>query len=487
MLRHITDYRLYRHRYTIAYLLVGLIVSVLLVAAALYVPGGLSQAEMASAANSSALSLSDFKPEAIIDLPYSLLQYASFAIFGVTTLSIKLPSLIVGTLSLIGIIFLLRNWFHENVAVISALIVITASQFIFTSQDGTPAIMYVFMSTWLLLLALKVSRQTKKRGFWEFLLVATLALSLYTPLSVYIILALASATLLHPHLRYIVGKLPRRKMIAAGVLGLILIAPLVTAIITKPEVGLTLLGIPESMPDFAANAVEIARAHLSFAFIEGSERSQSIYTLPSLMLMLLGVMHLIKTRHTARSYIIVSWILLLTPIILVNPNKTIITFVPIMLLIAAGIDVLLHLWYGLFPRNPYARVAGLLPVTLLIAGMALTGIERYFYVYRYSPPVVANFSDDLKLLDEELHHIDSDTTTLLVTESELDFYQAVARHSDDLMVVDPKQVIPNSRPLIATRSAFYERDLEDETPTKIITNGRSSESDRLYLYKTAAK
>src|SRR5690606_495952 len=169
------------------------------------------------------------------------------------------------------------------------------------------------------------------------------------------------------------------------------------------------------------------------------------------MLLLLGVMHLIKTRHTARSYIIVSWILLLTPIILVNPNKTIITFVPIMLLIAAGIDVLLHLWYGLFPRNPYARVAGLLPVTLLIAGMALTGIERYFYVYRYSPPVVANFSDDLKLLDEELHHIDSDTTTLLVTESELDFYQAVARHSDDLMVVDPKQAIPNSRPLIAPR------------------------------------
>src|SRR5690606_31304280 len=130
----------------------------------------------------------------------------------------KLPSVILGLLSLVGIILLLRHWFHTNVAVISALIAITTSQFIFSSQDGTPTIMYVFMPTWLLLLALKASRQIDRRSLWELLLVAALALSLYTPLSVYVILALVSATLLHPHLRYIVRRLSRRKLLAGGTL-----------------------------------------------------------------------------------------------------------------------------------------------------------------------------------------------------------------------------------------------------------------------------
>ena len=111
MLRLITDYTLYRHRYTIGYVLVGLLVTILLVAAALYVPGGLSEAEMASAADSSRLSIRSFDPELVIDLPYSLLQSASFMLLGVTTLSIKLPSLVLGLLSLIGIILLLKNWF----------------------------------------------------------------------------------------------------------------------------------------------------------------------------------------------------------------------------------------------------------------------------------------------------------------------------------------------------------------------------------------
>jgi hypothetical protein len=35
---------------------------------------------------------------------------------------------------------------------------------------------------------------------------------------------------------------------------------------------------------------------------------------------------------------------------------------------------------------------------------------------------------------------------------------------------------------VATRAAFHERGLSE--PTTIITNGRSSDSDRLYLYKT---
>ncbi len=486
MPRHITEYVLYKWRYLIGYGLVGLLVGTLLVAAGLYVPGGLSDGEMVSTATSSGLSYSSLDPASVVDLPYGILQHISFAILGVTTLSIKLPSLILGFLSLIGIILLLRHWFHTNVAVIAAIIVITTSQFIFSSQDGTPGIMYIFMPTWLLLLALKVSRQVSRRNFWEFLLIAALALSLYTPLSVYIIAALVSATLLHPHLRFIVSHLSRRKLIAAGVIGLGLLSPLIIALTVQPEIGLKLLGIPEEWPNLETAVVALTETHFGFLIPGGGEHIQSVYTLPSMLLVLLGIVHLIRTKHTARSYIITSWLLLLAPIVLINPSKTAITFVPVMLLIAAGIDGLLHRWYSLFPRNPYARVAGLFPITLLVVGMALTGIERYFYVYRYSPSIVARFSNDLELLENELEGVEgSFAMPLFVAPAEQPFYEAVARHNLVLHVMPTDQPLPSGNSqFIVTRAAFSERDMSKLEPTKIITNGRSSRSDRLYLYKT---
>lgn len=484
MPRHITEYILYRWRYHIGYLLVALLVGFLLIVAALYVPGGLRAAEMASTVSSSQLSPLALAPEDVIDLPYKLLQLASFTLLGVSIISIKLPSVLLGLLSLVGIILLLRHWFHTNVAIISALIIITTSQFIFSSQDGTPAIMYVFMPTWLLLLAMKVSRQLnqQKRAFWELLLVAALALSLYTPLSIYVIIALASAAILHPHLRYIIGRLSRKKLLIASITGVVVLLPLIIALLQNPAVGLTLLGIPETWPNIALTSWELLQTHIGFILPGADEHAQQVYALPSLLLMTIGVFHLFKRRHTARSYIIVSWMVLLSPIILINPTKTAITFVPVMLLIAAGVDELLHRWYSMFPRNPYARVAGLLPITLLIAGMALTGIERYFYAYRYSPPIVADFSDDLNLLRAEL---DSEVpTALLASETELPFYQAVAQRSHNLTVIPPTEPAPEDKQFIATRKAFAERDLHSKEPTRIITNGRSNNSDRLYLYKT---
>jgi hypothetical protein len=464
-----------------------LLVGALLIFAALYVPGELSEAEVASAVSSSHIAPNQFDPSTVIDLPYALLQRISFAVFGVTTLSIKLPSLLLGLMSVVGIVLLLRQWFHENVAIIATLIIITTSQFIFASQDGTPTIMYIFLPTWLLLLAMKASRQLGRRNFWEFLLMAALALSLYTPLSIYIILALFSSTLLHPHLRFIVGRLSKQKLIIAGMMGMILLAPLVTALAMEPKLGLTLLGIPSSQPDFIANAKTLVHSYLDFVPAGTNDNIRAIYALPALLLVLLGLTKLVTTNYTARSYIITSWAVLLIPVILINPEKTAITFVPVMLLVASGIDVLLYRWYRLFPRNPYARVAGLLPITILIGGMAFTGIERYFYTYHYDPAVVSKYSNDLKSLETELADITraSQPVTVFVGESEQPFYQAVVKYKSNVSLISSNQPTPKERPLIATRSAVQSHDLGE--PTKIIVNERSNESDRLYLYKTAAE
>lgn len=483
MQKHITDYILYRWRYIIGYGIIGIIVGCFLAFAALYVPGSISKAEMASTIASHQLSLNSFEPSMVINFPYEVLQHVSFSLFGITTLSIKLPSLFLGVIAAIGIIFLLRSWFHDNVAIIAALVALTASQFIYSTQEGTPSIMYILLPVWLLLSAMMVSRQLGKRSFWEFLLMATAALSLYTPLSAYILVALLSATLLHPHLRFIVGRVSKQKLIIASLCSLVLLAPLIVSLILQPSLALVLLGIPRTLPNVQANAVELGREYFSFLSSGTRDQIMPIYSLSTLAFVLLGLTRLITTKYTARSYIITSWCLLLIPVLLLNPLKTTITFVPVMLLVAMGAEVLLGRWYRLFPRNPYARVAGLVPITILIAGMTLSGMERYLYGYHYNPTVASNFSSDLNLLHEQLNDHRSAPLSLVVSSEEAPFYQAVASHMKEIAVVSPDQPIPSGIKTIVTRSAYHARGLSD--PTSIVTNGFSNESDRLYLYKTA--
>lgn len=484
-----TDYLLYRQRYLIGYTLIGLTVIGLLITAGLFIPGGLSQAEMNSVVTGHAisLSLSDFKPEWIIDLPYHLLQRASIALFGVNNFGIKFPSLLLGALSVFGVFLLLRLWFRRNVAVLTAIIVITTGQFLFVAQNGTPSIVYIFWSVWLLVCAMMISRRAKHTIYWKMALFGIAALSLYTPLSPYILLALASAIVLHPHLRYLIRHLSKAKIAAGFVVALILITPLAYAIIRQPSIGLTLLGIPSEQPDLKENILQLLRQYLDFVSPSSGIIMTPIYSLGTVILIALGIVQLVTTKYTARSYVITAWIVLLAPVLLINPGYVSITFVPVMLLIAMGISMLLTNWYRLFPRNPYARLAGLLPLTILIAGLVLSGVGRYMYGYMYDPRIAGNFTHDLQMLNNQLAAADRGTTTILASPSELPFYSIVAgRDSDVTATADATEAHKTkSQTLIVTHAAHKTGDTAQ--PYRIITDNISKDADRLYIYKTAVK
>ena len=116
--RDFSQYFLYRWRYVIGYSLIGVLLAGLLIFAGLYLPGGLSDAEMKAVTKSASISFSDPSTLAITNVPYYLLQAGVFAMFGVSVFTIKLPSLILALLSAVGFIFLLRRWFKPNIAVL---------------------------------------------------------------------------------------------------------------------------------------------------------------------------------------------------------------------------------------------------------------------------------------------------------------------------------------------------------------------------------
>jgi hypothetical protein len=479
MKAHITEYLLYRKRHLLGYSVIALAIVGLLIVAGLFIPGGLSQAETQSVVTSSALSIDTFDASAVVDLPYHVLQRISIDTLGVTNLSIKLPSLLIGALSVFGMIVLLRMWFRHNVAITATILIVTTGQFLFFAQSGTPNILYIFWTTWLLVAALKVSRSTRFITLWKIALFGIAALSLYTPLSIYILVALASAMILHPRLRFIIRKLSKWKLALAIASSFVLLAPLIYTIIRQPSVAMTLLGIPERWPDIWSNILQLLRQHLDFISQSSGELMLPVYGLGSVILIGLGVLHLFTTKYTARSYIIISWVTLLIPVLAVNPSFMSATFVPALLLMAMGIHTLLRNWYQLFPRNPYARVAGLIPLAVLISGMVLSGVNRYTYGYLYDPNTASHFSKDLRIMNRIFAQPDRGNTTLIVTKQEANFYIVVAKHQKNVSV-NPPQTTPSDT-IIVSHDAFAASD-QQEPPSAILTDGSARNADRFYVY-----
>lgn len=474
--KDITNFFIYRWRYIVGYSVIALLLAGLLIFAGLYVPGGISPDEIRATVRSDSLSFSDPSTFAVTSLPFYLLQKFIFHFAGITDFSIKAPSLILALFSAVGLILLLRRWFKPNIAVLTSLIAITTGQFLFIAQNGTPSILYVFWPILLLSLGTQVTRSKRGKLFWKIAFAAAAALSLYTPLSIYPLIAIALAIALHPHLRTIVRRLSKIK-VAVGILtGVILVTPLAYLISLRPQLGLSLIGIPTNLPpDIGENVVTLVKQFFIFWEPSTTTLMTPVFGLGSVLIIILGVYRLIKTRDTTRSYLVIIWMLCLAPVLLINPQFTTVTLVPAVLLLAAGLTSLISYWYRLFPLNPYARIAGLVPIVILVVVLIGSGIDRYVYGYHYAPSTAVNFSNDLRLLPK-------DTKNLVVSGDELAFYTAVSHHRDMLKV----SMIPSGTDIVVTRLARKSIPSSYQI-TKIITTTYSQDSDRLYIYKKSSQ
>jgi hypothetical protein len=311
---------------------------------------------------------------------------------------------------------------------------------------------------------------------WKLLFAAAAALSLYTPLSIYPLIAIVLAISLHPHLRAIIRRLSRARIAASAGLAALVMAPLGYLIAVTPRLGLELLGIPTlATTSIGENVLTLLRQFFLFWEPSTTTLMTPVFGIGSVLIISLGVYRLIRTSDTTRSYLIIIWGLCLLPILVLNPTFTSVTFTPSVLLLAAGLTSLITYWYRLFPLNPYARIAGLIPIVILVVTLMGSGLDRYVYGYHYAPTTATNFSKDLSLLPR-------DTEYIVVTKDELPFYSAVAHHKEGLSVT----TTPLTDEFAATRAA---RDSigEGYEVTQIITTAYSNDSDRLYIYKKQAQ
>jgi 4-amino-4-deoxy-L-arabinose transferase-like glycosyltransferase len=467
-----THYALYRWRFIIGYTTIGALFAGLLVFSAMFVPNGLSDSEMTSVIKSASINFSDPATLAITHLPYQLLQAASMSIFGANEFAIKLPSLILGFFTAAGLILLLRRWFRPSIAILASLIAVTTGQFLFISQLGAAGILFVFWPVALLYLGTQVTRVKKRRILWKLLFAITAALSLYSPLSIYTLLAIAITIALHPHLRAIVRRLSKPRLAICIAAALVIVSPLAYIISLNPQFGLTLLGVPAAGTfNLMVNVQEQVHQYFNFASPSATTIMTPVFGLGTMLLILIGLYRLIRTRDTTRSYLVIIWIVCLIPALLMNPRFTSVVFLPAVLLLAAGLTSLISYWYRLFPLNPYARVAGLLPIGMLVFALILTGVDRFAYGYHYSPNIASNFSRDVDLLPKGKQ-------TVLVSADERPLYDALAKYRADLTITQSA----TADTLIATRAARMNVPM-DYAVTRIVTNPYAQDADRFYQYQ----
>ncbi len=477
----VTDFYIYRWRYIIGFVvIVGGLIGLLL--ATLHVPGGVSKSEMQSVVVSTSTSSDNLlgkDTSRIEHLPYHALQHLSVKTLGVSELSIKLPSLILSFASVALLYGLLRLWFRRNVAVITCLIIVATGQFLLMSQLGTPLISYLFLSTALLFSASMIARTNRFAPFWLITASAVGALCLYSPLGIYVILALAITCMVHPHARFLILKQPLWAQITSLVLFVILAAPLLIAIAANPSLLIVLSGFDAELSSISwPHIKDTLGQYVGFDTPANSEILRPAYGITTMLLALLGLYRLFSARYTAKSYILTIWIVTLIPLIIFHESTVAFALVPLVLLIAFAIDYLIRSWYGLFPRNPYARVAGLLPLGVLIVGLTLSNIEHFFYGYHYSPSAASTFTKDVRLLNMTLNGVDQEKVTLIVSQDNLKFYQAFNKYyrgTHKLMIIGPSQ---KSTGTTITTDAPIKK-----IPDQIITTNTANNAARFYLYK----
>lgn len=352
--------------------------------------------------------------------------------------------------------------------------------------------MTVFWPTLLFWLGSKIQGVNKPKPFYCFIFAIVLLLSLFTPYMIYLAIFIVFYAFAHPHLRFTITHLPKIPLFLVT----LLVLGGVTLIVMNALRGQATITGLLFMNDFSwSNYLEnIKEAFIPFFKWSGMVESTFLAPLIGLASLALAITGLISTYHGffASRNSIATYLIVFTIIISgFNPSCAILLILPLAILIAHGFRYILNKWYGLFPENPYARVFGIVPIAIFLGVMITSDISHFIFGYRYNPAVANQFTNDLSLIR---NHVEDGSTLVVLNESEYNFYKILA----DTALINHKDIkIVNRLPektekKLATLGQIEENLEEGETSAfenynldRIITNSKSQNSDRIYLYSAS--
>ncbi len=477
----VSDALLYKLRYIVGY---GIVVVLLLVVVSVDVdtlPRGVNQGEMESVVSSMQLGL---RPELdwVINAPYHAVQKLSVMTLGLSRTAIVLPSLLFGIVTLVVFALTMKQWFRSSVAILTTVIATTTTPFLSMIRGGTPDIMVSFWTVLLLFAAMRLLVKHDKALVWKIVIATASVGLLYTPFGIYPLLAFVVSGLLHPHVRSRLRKIRPGRWALLIAISLFIATPLILHLVIHPASIALLSGYP-TFVYYSQHLLESLR-HLYYLygtiFTSGfmGTTITPVFNIVTIILALLGLFRVIRDHHTARSYVMLTWTLVTLTCLVLAPTVHTLVLMPTLLLLAIGIETLVLDWYKLFPRNPYARVAGLIPLSILFVTVASSNLTHYFYTHRYQPSAL--YSQALPALKRSLD-IEGNRPVILVSDAQSKpFYEILHRRYPGLSVTTelPATI---SQPLIVLPSSG--KVFTAKTPSRIITSPSLEHSAVLRVYR----
>ena len=466
----ISDFWIYNFRYQIGVGILSLSYLAVIIYTLFFAPNGLTAGEIESAKTAINLNFSNFFSNNILDLPFRVLQKTSIDIFGLSNFAIKLPSVLISLFSIFFITKISGMWFSKRASIFASIVAITSSQFFFIAQNGTSEILYIFYPILLIWSGMEFLKKPKKRQI--FTLISILGLSFYTPLSSYIALAFLVTILAHPHLRFIIKKEPKSQKIAASALFLAIVSPLLVSILFDISILKIIFGIPNSL-DILKNIQSLILALFSFSNPISNGMISPIINPATAILIVIGLYLTVIEKYSAKGYLINIWTAILLLVCVINPATITILFMPILILTITGLQGLINTWYALFPKNPYARIFGLIPVSIFIFNLLITNLSVFALSYQYSPQPIAAFNQDLNILLEKtgLNRV------LMVSKNEEDFYKTLEHQNKAKL----KNKFEDSE-IILSKEAYQNAKIPTNYKVKrILVSNRKDNADRFYI------
>ena len=438
---------LYQHRYWFVAIIIALLALFMAVYRFWTIPYGLSAQEKQSAIASSQLIddpgsiLPTGQAGGLVNLPWRLLQGCSIKLLGMSIFSVRLPAVIAALLAVAVIIFLLSKIFRPNLAAMSGLLLVSSSFAIAISRSGTPVALITLLVSLALLAGYYIangSDKARRRGFWS--AVITCALLTYMTGGIYLVIALVAAAIIHPRIRLVL-KSSKAHLIAYAVFYLALTLPLSSAVVTG------LIGASDN--DVLRRLLVIGRPSLSnlsefaaaYAGLQGQVIGGLIVPMTSIVggiLTLGGLVYCaIHARASVRFYSLIVMLVVLLATGACNPGLIYLLFIPVAILQTMCIAWITNSWYGLFPKNPYARVFAVAPIAILIGSLCLVDASRYFNSAGYDPDVVYSFDQKVPVAIDFIKD-NQDKSLLLIADNSTDreFYQQLALSYDNVDVAE---------------------------------------------------
>jgi hypothetical protein len=450
---------------------------------------GLAPREIANAAaNTNLQSLAS----APVTPLHSLLQYASFQIFDITSFSIRLPGVLLSGATVVVLYFLLKKWFGRPAALTSSALLISADWFLFIARLGTGGMEFGF---WLSLSLLSLTKILERKRAWLIIFALSTVGLLFTPFGPYATLTLLVSILGYKVFRSRVHevntsiKAVSYFIVLLGVAGIATLSAFNVQFIKQLLVIESVPTIKQIFINMLTNASSVV-AILPHANPVVSPSSFAMIRFFELIFIMFGLAMLFKTRvnRLNLTVIVLSTVLFIVSGLSNTSYALGLFIVPSTIFMTAGIRHLIHRWKRMFPNNPYARIAAYVPMAVLFICVVGVHYVTYFQLWVHQTKTQQAFSTDYVLAHNELNKQSGSERSTCFVETDDQSLQVLLRESrnsctdiqfnknslnaltlDSVIIIRPSSPLKSSfkhlgeRPLVSTLSEDNVRWLVVET------------------------